>query len=67
MWNRSLSVWRSRACWQDGVDLASPGLAGYWSFNEGEGQDVYDRSPAWNHSYRGARPGADSADPARTQ
>ncbi len=27
---------------QDGIDLAAPGLTGYWSFNEGEGQEVYD-------------------------
>ncbi len=63
MWNRSLSALEIAGLQQDGVDLASPGLAGYWSFNEGEGQEVYDRSPAWNHGY----PGGDSADPAWTQ
>ncbi len=67
MWNRSLSASEIEDLQQDGVDLASPGLAGYWSFNEGEGQDVYDRSPAWNHGYLGADPGADSADPGWTQ
>ncbi len=64
MWNRSLSALEIADLQQGGVDLASPGLAGYWSFNEGQGQEVYDRSPAWNHGYRGAGSGTDSADPA---
>ncbi len=63
MWNRSLSALEIAGLQQDGVDLALPGLAGYWSFNEGEGQEIYDRSPAWNHGY----PGGDSADPAWKQ
>ena len=67
MWNRSLSALEIENIQQNGVDLASPGLMGYWSFNEGEGQEVYDRSPAWNHGYLGAVPDADSADPVWTR
>ncbi len=67
MWNRSLSALEIEGLQQDGIDLASPGLVGSWSFNEGQGQEVYDRSPALNHGYLGADPGADSADPVWTR
>lgn len=67
MWNRSLSALEIEGLQQDGIDLASAGLVGSWSFNEGEGQEVYDRSAAWNHGYLGADPGADSADPGWTR
>ena len=67
MWNRSLSAAEIEDLQQDGIDLASAALVGSWSFNEGEGQEVYDRSPAWNHGYLGAVPGADSADPGWTR
>ena len=67
MWNRSLSALEIEGLQQDGVDLASPGLVGSWSFNEGQGQEVYDRSPALNHGYLGADPSADSADPVWTR
>ncbi len=67
MWNRSLSALEIEGLQQDGVDLTSPGLVGSWSFNEGQGQEVYDRSAAWNHGYLGADPGADSADPVWIQ
>ena len=51
---------------RDGVDPASPGLVGFWSLDEGQGQDVHDLSPALNDGYLGANPDADSADPAWT-
>ena len=64
MWSRSLSLSEIQAVHETGVDVSSVGLQGYWSLNEGEGQTVYDRSPASNHGYRGSEPAADSADPA---
>ena len=67
MWNRSISATEIETLQQDGVDLTSPGLVGSWSFNEGEGQEVYDRSPAWNHGYLGANASADAADPGWTR
>ena len=63
MWNRSLAAAEIDGLRQTGIDLGSEGLVGSWSFNEGQGQNVYDRSPAWNHGYRGAESGSDSADP----
>ena len=67
MWDRALSASEIEGVLQDGVDPASPGLVGSWSFDEGQGQEVNDRSPALNHGYLGADLGADSADPVWTQ
>ena len=64
MWSRPLSFVEVQALHDTGVDVNSDGLQGYWSFNEGQGQTVFDRSPAANHGYRGADPAEDSADPA---
>lgn len=41
-----------------------PGLAGYWPFDEGEGQVVRDASPAGHNGYLGTSPTPDDADPA---
>jgi tellurite resistance-related uncharacterized protein len=64
MWSRSLSAAQILAVHENGVDVTSDGLRGYWSLNEGDGQTVFDRSPAGNHGYRGGQPATDSADPA---
>ncbi len=64
MWSRSLSPAEIQTIHETGVDVGSDGLRGYWSLNEGDGQTVFDRSPAGNHGYRGAQPATDSADPA---
>ncbi len=45
------------------MDAGSPGLAGYWNFDEGDGQVVNDLSPAGNHGFLGASPEPDEADP----
>lgn len=66
MWSRDLSLVEVQALYETGVDVNSAGLQGYWSFNEGQGQTVFDRSPASNHGYRGGDPVEDSADPAWT-
>jgi len=63
MWSRSLSPAEIVAVHETGVDVSSSDLQGYWSFNEGQGQTVFDRSPAANHGYLGSDPAADSADP----
>ena len=64
MWSRSLSLSDIQAVHETGVDVSSVGLQGYWSLNEGQGQTVFDRSPASNHGYRGSDPASDAADPA---
>ena len=63
MWSRSLSPAEIVVVHEMGVDVSSSDLQGYWSFNEGQGQTVFDRSPAGNHGYLGSDPAADSADP----
>ena len=63
MWSRSLSLTEIEVIHQMGVDVGSADIQGYWSFNEGQGQTVFDRSPAANHGYLGADAGVDSADP----
>ncbi len=63
MWNRSLTAAEVETVHGAGVDPASPGLVGFWSLDEGQGQDVHDLSPARNDGYLGADPGADEADP----
>ena len=63
MWSRSLSLAEIVAVHDTGVDVSSGELQGYWSFNEGQGQTVFDRSPASNHGYLGDDPATDSADP----
>ncbi len=40
-----------------------PGLAGYWRFDEGEGQEVFDLSLYRNHGYLGGSPNITSSDP----
>ncbi len=67
MWNRSLPAIEIEALARDGVDLTSPGLVGFWSLDEGQGQDVHDGSPAANHGYLGAHSDPDSADPVWIQ
>ncbi len=67
MWDTSLSATEIGAVVADGVDPAAPGLVGYWSFDEGTGQEVVDESSAQNDGFLGAEPGADSADPVWAQ
>ena len=52
-----------RGGFNPGVDAGSPGLAGYWNFDEGDGQVVSDLSSAGNHGFLGAIPQPDEADP----
>jgi len=63
MWSRSLSLAEIVTVHDTGVDVNSSELQGYWNFNEGQGQTVFDRSPAANHGYLGSDPATDSADP----
>ncbi|MHC4640680.1 MAG: LamG-like jellyroll fold domain-containing protein [Planctomycetota bacterium] len=41
-----------------------PGLVGYWDFDEGQGQIVYDLSGNDNHGQLGSTPDVDGSDPA---
>jgi hypothetical protein len=40
------------------------GLLGYWTFNEGRGQAVRDRTPDWSHGWLGDSANRDGTDPA---
>ena len=65
MWNLALSQAEMQDVFLNGVHPASPGLVGYWEFNESSGQVVVDLSPAGNDGFLGtdSDPGGDSADP----
>ncbi len=65
MWNAALTGAEIEDVYLNGVNPASPGLVGYWSFDEGLGQVVGDLSPAGNVGFLGANsdPGGDDSDP----
>ena len=67
MWNVSLSAGEVEALVEAGVERSSPGLVGYWTFDEGVGQDVADQSPGQNDGFLGAQATTDSADPVWTR
>ena len=64
VWSLALSDAQVFEVFSSGVDRSSPGLVGYWSFDEGQGQTVPDLSPAANDGFLGAGPGPDAADPS---
>ncbi|MHC4738742.1 MAG: LamG domain-containing protein [Planctomycetota bacterium] len=45
-------------------ESGDPNLVGYWDFDEGEGQAVYDISGTGNDGQLGSGPGEDDSDPA---
>ncbi len=65
MWNVALTGAEIVDVYLNGVNPTSPGLVGYWAFNEGSGQVVGDLSSAGNDGFLGANgdPGGDDADP----
>ncbi len=65
MWNVALSGAEIVDVYLNGVNPGSPGLVGYWAFNEGSGQVVGDLSSAGNDGFlgTGSDPGGDNADP----
>ena len=63
MWNVALTDVEIADIVSTGVDSLSPGLVGYWTFDEGTGQVVADLSPAQNDGFLGELPDPDSADP----
>ena len=65
MWNVPLTGVQILEVFSQGVNPGSPGLVGYWDFDEGSGQRVSDLSPVANHGFLGADDdeSGDSADP----
>ena len=65
MWNVALTGTEIEDVYLNGVNPGSPGLVGYWNFDEGSGQVVGDLSSAGNDGFLGADgdPGGDGADP----
>ena len=63
MWSIALSASQIEAVFDSGVNPASTGLVGYWSLDEGSGQDVSDLSPFGNDGFLGESPSTDAADP----
>ena len=63
MWNAALSEVQVADVFNDGIDLLSTGLVGFWAFDEAAGQAVADLSPAGNDGFLGETLEVDSADP----
>ena len=64
IYNRALSADEIRANMHRRLAGDEPNLVGYWDFDEGEGQIVYDLSGNGNDGQLGSTPEADSSDPA---
>jgi len=64
IYNRALSAEEIRANMYLRLAGDEPGLIGYWDFDEGEGQIVYDLSGNGNDGQLGSTPDVDESDPA---
>jgi hypothetical protein len=64
IYNRDLSPEEIRATMHTRLNGDEPGLLGYWDFDEGEGQIVYDLSGNGNDGQLGSTPNPDAGDPA---
>ncbi|MHC4095188.1 MAG: LamG-like jellyroll fold domain-containing protein [Planctomycetota bacterium] len=64
IYNRALSVGEVRANMHKRLTGDEPGLVGYWDFDEGQGQIVYDLSGNGNNGRLGSTPDVDAGDPA---
>jgi len=64
IYNRALSAEEIRANMHRRLAGDEPNLVGYWDFDEGEGQIVYDLSGNGNDGQLGSTPNPDSSDPA---
>ena len=63
VWNRALNQDEINVLFASGIDLESDGLVGFWPFDEGNGQIVFDHSDLGNHGFLGEVSSEDSADP----
>jgi hypothetical protein len=63
VWNRALNQDEISALFASGIELESDGLVGFWPFDEGNGQIVFDHSDLGNHGFLGEVSSEDSADP----
>jgi hypothetical protein len=64
IYNRALTAEDIQMLMHTGPDTDEPNLVGYWDFDEGEGQIVYDLSSNGNHGRLGSDPNSDDSDPA---
>jgi subtilisin family serine protease len=66
LWNVVRTPAEIAANFNRNIDPNSPGLVGYWKFEESQNsQSVHDSSPSGNHGTRGADNGMAGDDPAR--
>ncbi len=63
VWSIALSASQIEAVFDSGVNPVSTGLVGYWSLDEGSGQDVSELSSFANDGFLGESPSTDAADP----
>jgi len=64
IYQRALTAEEIRANMHRRLAGDEPGLVGYWDFDEGEGQFIYDLSGNGNDGQLGSTPDADESDPA---
>ena len=64
IFNRDLSTEEIQANMNTRLQGDEPGLVGYWDFDDGDGQIVYDLSGNENHGQLGSTPDVDASDPA---
>jgi hypothetical protein len=64
IYNRALSAEEIRANMYTRLSGDEVGLVGYWDFDEGQGQIVYDLSGNGNDGQLGSTPDVDTSDPA---
>jgi hypothetical protein len=67
LWSRARSASEISASRATCIALDQSGMAGYWRFDEPDGQIVPDSSPLGNNGVLGASTGVGSGDPERVQ
>ncbi|MHC4739426.1 MAG: LamG domain-containing protein [Planctomycetota bacterium] len=65
IWSRALDAQEIEGSMYNALEGSEPNLVGYWSFDEGSGQDTLDQTQNGNNGTLGSNPqGEDSRDPA---
>jgi hypothetical protein len=65
IWNTSRTAEQIAGGREFSLKGDEPGLVGYWTFNEADGQQILDSSTRGNHGVLGASESSESSDPAR--
>ncbi|MCA9397904.1 LamG domain-containing protein, partial [candidate division WWE3 bacterium] len=63
IWNIARSQEDIESDWLGEITGSESGLVGYWKFNEGTGQDLFDETSNGNDGYRGQSSSSENSDP----